>query len=69
MTYKLLNYKSITPKDHIKYANEGFIIDDEEWKTYNSIPFKCLNTTLPWFQYRLIHRIIDTNTFFKRYIM
>ena len=28
----MLNYKSITPKGHIKYANEGFIIDDEEWK-------------------------------------
>ena len=61
--YKLLNYKSITPKAHIKYANEGFIIDDEKWKKYNSIPFKCLNITLAWFQYRLIHRIIATNTF------
>ena len=60
--YKLLNFKSITPKTHIKYANEGFIIDDEEWKKYNSIPFKCLNTTLA-FQYRLINRIIATNTF------
>ena len=32
--YKLLNYKSITPKSQIKYANEGFIIDDKEWKKY-----------------------------------
>ena len=32
--YKLLNYKSITAKSHIKYANEGFIIDDKEWKKY-----------------------------------
>ena len=32
-------------------------------KKYNSIPFKCLNTTLAWVQYILIHRIIATNTF------
>ena len=66
--YKLLSYKSITPKAHIKYANEGFIIDDEEWKKYNSIPFKCLNTTLACFQYRLIHRSIATFFFYIRYI-
>ena len=58
----MLNYNAITPKAHIKYVTEGFIIYDE-WKKYNSIPFNCLNTTLTWFQYRLIHRIIATNKF------
>ena len=60
----MLNYKFITPKGHIKYANEGFIIEYEVWKKYNSISFKCLNTTLALFQYSLIHRIIATNEFF-----
>ena len=54
----MLNYKSMIPNSHIKYANEGFTIDDEELKKYNS-----LNTTLALYQYRLIHRIIATNTF------
>ena len=62
--YNLLNNKKIIPKAEIKYANEGFHFDSHMWEIFYILPFKCVkDTTLIWFQYRLLHRILATNSF------
>ena len=38
--YKLINYKPIMPKYQLKYENEGFIFELEEWE---NITYYLLN--------------------------
>jgi hypothetical protein len=62
--YEILNSKIIISKAQIKYANQGFIYEAKQWEQYYLIPFKCVkDSTLCWFQYRILHRILTTNTF------
>jgi hypothetical protein len=62
--YNILNSKITTPKSQTKYASKGLVFDHLTWTKYYVLPFKCLkDTTLIWFQYRLLHRILATNTF------
>ena len=59
-----LNNKIKTPKAQTIYADKGLIFYHRTWTNYYLIPFKCVkDTTLIWFQYRLLHRILGTNTF------
>ena len=42
----------------------GYMLSEQEWRNVYKIPFQCLkDPTLLWFQYRIQHRIITTNTF------
>ena len=37
---------------------------ENEWKNYCLLPFKCtMDVKLRWFQYRITHRILTTNTY------
>ena len=47
-----------------KYSNVGYMLSAQEWRNVYKVPFQCLkDPTLLWFQYRILHRIITTNTF------
>ena len=63
--YDIFIKKVIVKNDYItKWCNE-FNIDEEEIDKYkvNKMPFSITtDTTLRWFQYRLLHRILPTNT-------
>jgi hypothetical protein len=62
--YDLINTKSITPKSQIKYTNQGFSFTQSDWEQYYMLPFQCVkDSTLLWFQYRLVQRILATNSF------
>ena len=62
--YALINFKSITPKSQIKYTNQGFIFTPSDWEQYYLLPFQCVkDSTLLWFQYRLVQRILGNNAF------
>ena len=62
--YDLINFKLITPKSQIKYTNQGFIFTPNDWDKYYLLPFQCVDdSTLLSFQYRLVQRILATNTF------
>ena len=62
--YNVLNSKKLIPKSQKKYADKSLNIDIYIWEKYYILPFKYLkDTTIIWFQYRLIHRILATNTF------
>jgi hypothetical protein len=65
--YKILNCKKEVPNSQNKYAKLGLAFDAKEWGKYYKLPFTCLkDTTLRWFQYTVLHRIIVTNIFLYR---
>ena len=55
---------TIVPKAKQKWSDKmGLQFSDQEWKAYNLIPFKCtIDVKLRWFQYRVLNRILTTNT-------
>ena len=54
--YNVLNSKKLIPKSQKKYADKGLKVDSYIWEKYYILLFKCLkDTTIIWFQYRLIH--------------
>ena len=56
--YRLLTYKTVSPKSQTKW-NQIFLNTDLNWKTIYTIPKVCCkNTKLHWFQYRILHRIL-----------
>ena len=60
--YNIVNNKIKIPKAQTKYA--GLIFDHHMWTKYYLIHFKYTkDTTLLWFKYRLINKILGTNTF------
>ena len=62
--YNILNKSTIIPTAQTKYSNLGYMLSAQEWRNVYKIPFQCLkDPTLLWFQYRILHRIITTNTF------
>ena len=62
--YDTLNNRTITPKAQLKYAKEGFLYDTQEWEMFYTIPFHSVkDTSLAWFQYTILHRIVATNKF------
>ena len=59
--YKLLVYKTVSPKSQAKW-DQLFQNLELNWKIIYNIPkICCKNTKLHWFQYRILHRILATN--------
>ena len=59
--YKLLVYKTVSPKSQTKW-DQLFQNLELNWKIIYNIPkICCKNTKLHWFQYRILHRILATN--------
>ena len=57
-------------KAQTKYADKDLIFDHHNWTKYYLIPFKCVkDTALILCQYRLLHRILGTNTFLHNMII
>ena len=54
------------PTSQTKWQREGLIPDNFVWsKTYKMIHKITKDTQLMWFQYRIQHRILATNTYLK----
>ena len=62
--YKLLNKNNAVPTSQIKYFKLGYNFSAQKWKKYYSLPFRVLkDSSLLWFQYKILHRILTTNSF------
>ena len=62
--YKILTDNTTSPSSQTKWQNELLLLDPLPWKKIYNIPYKVTkDPTLRWFQYRLTHRILSTNTF------
>ena len=62
--YDILRDKQPSPKSIQKWSRDLNNIENKDWKTYFSLPFIITkDTTLHWFQTRLIHRILSTNKY------
>lgn len=57
------------PKSESKWENIlDLNVDDSLWKKQNILFFKITNDIqLKWFNYRIVHRILATNTFLCKY--
>ena len=61
--YEFLNKNSSVTTGKAKWS-ELFDIDNIEWKAIHKTPFKVTkNSKLQWFQYRIINKILATNSF------
>ena len=64
--YNILKRSFVQNNSSIKSKWEDDLnveISEKEWIHLNSFPFKCLQSTkLRWFHYRLVNRILGTNT-------
>ena len=61
--YNILNKNPSVTKGKARW-NELLEIDKEEWKIIHNLPFKLTKSSkLQWFQYRIINKILATNTF------
>lgn len=61
---KVLTQNSCTPVAQRKWQNELTLPMGSQWNEIYILPYKITkDTNLQWFQYRIIHRIIATNTF------
>ena len=65
--YKILSKNEECPIAQIKWQNEILLPENFKWHKAYSLPYKLTNDTqLRWFQYRLSHRILATNTFLNK---
>ncbi|XP_062599221.1 uncharacterized protein LOC134260692 [Saccostrea cucullata] len=61
--YEILNHNSSMSTGKTKWS-EMLQIDNKEWKKFHKIPFRVTkDCKLQWFQYRIINRILATNSF------
>ena len=61
--YNLLNKNNEPPNGKI-YWNKKYKFEDNEWKNIYREPFKITkDSTIQWFQTRINHKILATNTF------
>ena len=59
-TFKKNNSEPIAQR---RFTENGLNFDKHHWKRIYSLPYKCtLDTSLHWLQYRILHRILATNT-------
>ena len=59
--FKIDTYK--IPNCQVKWE-QNLQVNEINWKTVHQIPFKtCVDVKLRWFQYRLLNRILATNSF------
>ena len=62
--YNLLNITTDIPSEKISW-NKKYKFEDEEWGKIFSDPFKITkDSTVQWFQSRINHKILATNTLF-----
>ena len=66
--YKRLSFNNERPTSIIKWENEfGRSFENFQWHKMFKLPFILTSsTTTRWFQTRLIHRILSTNTFLTK---
>ena len=61
--YEMLNKNPSVTKGKTRWS-ELLEINNAEWKIIHNLPFKITKSTkLQWFQYRIINRILATNSF------
>ena len=61
--YQNLIKNNVTSSAQAKFIANGFRIEDFEWKYFYTLPFKCTSdTSIHWLQFRIIHRILATNS-------
>ena len=65
--YHILTKNSCIPTSQAKWENELLSDKPLEWKKIYPLVYGCTKSTnLRWFQFRLIHRILSTNTFLHK---
>ena len=65
--YQILSQNIETPTAQNKWKNDLSLPDNFKWQKVYSVPYGITkDTQLRWFQYRLIHRILATNTFLNK---
>ena len=65
--YKILSYSSNALPTSTHKWNTIFDIETNEWKNTYHLPYKVLKSTkLQWFQTRINHRILGTNSLLNR---
>ena len=63
--YNTLNNNEVKPTGQVKW-NERFQITQDDWKNiYHNVFLLIKERKLQWFQYRVNHRILTTNSFLK----
>ena len=61
--YEILNQNSSISAGKTKWS-ELLDVDDREWKLIHTVPFRVTkDSRLQWFQYRIINKILATNSF------
>ena len=64
--YEILKRNQEVPTGKVVW-NQIFDLNDEEWEGIFSLPFKLTkNTKLQWFQFRINHKILATNSFLHK---
>lgn len=65
--YSILCMNHVLPSSQKKYREKGLHIEKQNWRRYYLLPFKCtLDTSLQWLQFRILHRILATNSFLNK---
>ena len=63
----IFNKSEDSSKAEIKWASELGLSENFSWKSFYTIPYKATkDTRIHWLQFRLLHRILSTNTFLKK---
>ena len=61
---KFFCWNDATPNSQNAFSENGFQITNDMWKKYYTTPYKCTtDSSLQWLQYRILHRILATNSF------
>lgn len=62
--YKILCKCNTIPTAQCKWKELGYDFPEEQWKKNYMLSFKCCQeTAVQWLQYRILHRILATNSF------
>lgn len=60
----LAKSKIETPTSQSKWSDQGIYIANQKWSNIYLLPFKTTqNTTIQWFQFKILHRIIETSPY------
>ena len=62
--FNILYITNSIPTSQIKYVSKGETHNQHTWEKFYYLPFKCVkDTTMLWFQYSLLHRLLIMYTF------
>ena len=65
--YKILSSNRSIPTSQTKWQNELLLQNHLPWQKIYNLPYRITkDTNCRWFQYRLTHRILSTNTFLTK---